>query len=285
MLATAPDSGHVRKRGVWTPQTRSDCPMQEKQLPSSPSRSWSGCSVLCVLGLVAGTLLTERPAWALQGGEDASTLPVLIDKKGGLAGKLQTSLFFSTTLATKFTESTGVTLNLQYNFIDQLGIEVMGGFYAASEAQILEEIRTKVSFEPVLSDMHQMQWVAAANLVWTPIYGKISFASEWNPTFDLYLLAGGGVVGTTRDIGAGNAAVDRNPQNPTEIDTDAIAPHFNFGGGLRIFIVPEFGIRLDVRNYFHDDPDGGLTAEDGVVISGLTSALVGQVGVQFNFGG
>ncbi|MEO1230837.1 MAG: outer membrane beta-barrel domain-containing protein [Myxococcota bacterium] len=239
--------------------------------------------VATTLALALSLAGLPRSAWALQGGEDASTLPVLIDKKSGLAGKFQISPMFSTTLASKFTESTGVNLNLQYNFIDQLGIEVVGGFYAAGEAQILEQIRAEINRDPLLSDMHQMQWLVAGNLVWTPIYGKISFASEWNPSFDLYLLAGGGVVGTNRDV-----ATSGPVPNTSESD---VAPHFDFGGGLRIFVLPWLAVRLDVRNYFYEDPDAGEMSEDATtenpdgLISGFTNVLAGQVGVQFSFGG
>lgn len=226
-------------------------------------------------GLAALAIGTPKPALALQGGEDPATLPVLIDKQAGLADKLQLSAFFSTTLATKFTESTGATLNVQYNFIDQFGLELVGGFYATSEAQIVEEVRAELADDPILSDLHQMQWVAALNAVWVPLYGKISFASEWNPSFDLYLLLGGGLVGTNRAREVGGVLTD-------ESDT---APQFNFGGGLRIFIIPLVAVRLDIRNYFYADPDAGELTARGTEISGFTNALVGQVGVQLSFGG
>lgn len=265
-----------------------------RRLPRSVGRPRSGLEsaarpLLLLAGFSAATLAVEPDARALQGGEDASTLPVLIDKKYGLAGRLQLGAMFSTTLATKFTESTGGTLNVQYNFIDQLGLELTGGFYSSSEAQILEEIRTQLGagVDPQVSDMHQMQWLAALNLMWVPIYGKISFASEWNPSFDFYVLAGGGVVGTKRGISSATSIL------PDSSETD-IAPMANFGGGLRIFVMPMFAIRLDVRNYFYADPDAGeqtftgddpTNQDDDGTISGLTQALVGQVGVQVNFGG
>lgn len=271
--------------------------MQENETPPSlPVARQAGSDlgkrrrrvILTAVALALSLAGLPRSALALQGGEDASTLPVLIDKKSGLAGKFQVSPMFSTTLASKFTDSTGVSLNLQYNFFDQFGIELAGAFYAASEAQILDQIRSEINRDPLLSDMHQMQWLAAGNLVWTPIYGKISFASEWNPSFDLYLLAGGGIVGTQRNVDAGG--VDANGSRLLTAESD-IAPHFNFGGGLRIFVMPWLAVRLDVRNYFYADPDSGEMSEDmstenpDGLISGFTNALVGQVGVQFSFGG
>jgi outer membrane beta-barrel protein len=232
--------------------------------------------------------LEGAPALAFQGGEDASELPVLINKEAGLAERLQLSAMFSTSLAAKYTEAIGGTLNVQYNFIDMLGVELTGGFYGTSEADVLEEIRVRIDGEdPSVSDLHQMQWLVAANVVFVPIYGRISFASEWNPSFDLYLLAGGGVVGTNRGL-------DTNMDAVVDASENEVTPQFNFGGGLRIFIVPDVAIRLDVRNYYYLDPDEGeqtrsggdaTDPDDTGEISGFTQALVGQVGVQFNFGG
>ncbi len=70
-----------------------------------------------VLAVLAG----ERTALALQGGEDPSTLPVLIDKRYGAGGRHQLALFFSTPLVSKFVESTGGYLSYTYNFTDLIG--------------------------------------------------------------------------------------------------------------------------------------------------------------------
>lgn len=228
---------------------------------------------------------TSTPARALQGGEDASTLPALLNKQSGLSRAFQVSALFSTTLATKFTESTGATLNVQYNFVDQFGLELTGGLFASDEAQILSEIREQLAVsddgpqDPRVSDMHQMQWLVSLNAIWIPIYGKISFASEWNPSFDIYFLAGGGVIGTSRGIATG-----ANVQ-PDESENE-VTPQFNFGGGFRLFLLPDFGLRIDVRNYVYLDPDQGEPTFTGMgeTIEGFTNALVGQVGLQYNFG-
>ena len=227
-------------------------------------------SVLCV---------GVQPAWALQGGEDAATLPVLLSQRSGLRNKLQLSLLVSRTLVSKFTESTGAVLNLQYNFIDQLGLELTGGAFLSGEAPILEEVRANNPQEdPQLSDMHQIQWLAGGSIVWVPVYGRMSFASEWDPSFDLYLLAGGGVVGTRRDVTLiGATAIERS-----------IVPQFHLGGGIRLYMLKNFAFRIDVRNYFYDDPDRGEVPINGnsrSEITGMTSALLGQIGLQFNFGG
>lgn len=274
--------------------------MQENELPPSPfairpphrrapgraSGRHFGAhrALLAATGLAVAFAAGEPTALALQGGEDASTLPVIINKQSGLEGKFQVSLNFSTTLATKYTDSIGGTLNLQYNFNDWLGVEVLGGGFAVSEAQVLGSIRGSVTgFDPKLSDMGGMQWMAGANVVIIPIYGKISFASEWNPSFDLFLVGGGGVVGTAR--GEVNGAPAAGLAVEPDTFRSSVEPMFNFGGGLRFFITPEWAIRFDVRNYFFTDPDTGNETVKETEISGFTSALTGQAGIQWSFGG
>lgn len=246
-------------------------------------RALPGLVGLAVLVALSG----PTRALAFQGGEDASTLPVLIDKKAGLADKLQLSAMFSTTLSTKFTDSIGGTLNVQYNPIDWLGLELVGGFFGTSEAQILGAIRRNVADEagakvdPGLPDMAGIQWLTGLNVVLVPVYGKISFASEWNPSFDLYFLAGAGVVGAELGQANGQAPQGFATPLPPDSTTTSVEFQFNVGGGLRVFVLPDFAVRLDVRNYFFTDPRSGFSGFGGT----FTSALAGQAGVQINFGG
>lgn len=232
---------------------------------------------LIITGITAFTLLMAggpSAAWAFQGGEDSSEWPGLLNKRSGTAGTIQASLLFSRTLVSKFTESTGTLVALQYNFWDSFGVELNGALYDSSEASVLSEVREQISRDPGLSDMHQISWLAGASAVWVPLYGRISFASEWNPSFDLYLLAGVGMAGTRRKRDEGQTAVETTNQ-------------FSVGGGMRIYLLRSVAVRFDLRNLFYDDPDRGQISDNnsGQPISGFTNMLLGQLGVQVHIGG
>lgn len=221
--------------------------------------------------LVAGALTSERSAHALQGGEDPALLPVLIDKRFAAGGRHNLSLQVSTAMATKFIEGTGVYGAYQYSFSELFGLEVGGAFILGSESSIMAEVRQNFpGTEPPLSDLYQLQWMGNVDFVFVPVYGKMSFASEFDPSFDVFLLAGGGVAGTRRQFGF----------DDTKTFESAIAPVFNVGLGFRFYFTDLLALRLEFRDFFYPDPGAGEND-----VSGLTFNLHFQGGVQFTFGG
>jgi outer membrane beta-barrel protein len=256
-------------------------------------------------GLAASLALTiagtATEALALQGGEDPALLPTLLDKRFGMGGRHHLSLFFSTTIVTKYVEGTGAQLGYQFMFTDIFGLELSGSFFLSDETNIMKEVRINFPGQdhPPLSDLFQMQWNASLDLVIVPFYGKLSFASELDPSFDIYLLVGGGVVGTERTEGP--------PDAPTG-STGKITGQGNWGVGLRVFdvdpwmpillfvpyliikpfdVLPDLGwnglgLRIEVRHYFYPDP--GRAETDPPTGDFFTNHLVLQAGLQFTFG-
>ena len=107
------------------------------------------------------------------------------------------------------------------------------------------------------------------------IYGKMSFLSELDPSFDLYLLAGAGAAGT------------RVKQGPIEGGTFAssVGVVFSFGGGLRFYINRLLAIRLEIRDFLFPEGASDIPNMAGENLGGITQQLSFQVGVQFAFGG
>lgn len=230
------------------------------------------------LGLIA--LSAPQAALALQGGEDPALLPVLIDKRFGMEGRHQLSLQFSTSMATKYVEALALYAAYQYNFTDVIGVEIGGGYFFGSEASIMNEVRAKSgAAEPPLTDLFQLQWMANADFVLTPVYGKMSFASEFDPSYDLYFLVGGGVAGTRRQVGVEGSGTFLSK----------VSPAFNFGVGLHVYLTKMIGLRLEFRDYFFPEPfdpvADGIAVPADKDVGGLTFNLHFQVGLQFAFGG
>ena len=229
------------------------------------------------LGITVGAVLAlPGEAAALQGGEDPALLPVLIDKRFGHGGRHQASLMFTTSMVTKFVESVGLYGAYQFNFTDLWGIELSGGYFFGSETAIMDAIRAELNQEPQLSDQFQLQWMGNVDVMFTPIYGKISFASELDPAFDLFFVAGGGFAGTRRKSGG-------HRMNPNETFTTETTPAFNFGLGLRFYFSRLLALRLEFRDYFYPDPASYPAPAENP--GGLTWNLHFQLGVQFAFGG
>ncbi len=243
---------------------------------------WRRCTGVAVL---VGLMSTSggSSAWALQGGEDPSQLPVLIDKRYGGENRHQLSLMFAATTFTKLTEGIGGYLAYQYNFTDMLGMELSGGFFSTGETFIMQSVRASTEGqEPFLPDQYALQWTAMANVVFVPFYGKMSFASEFDPSFDLFLVAGAGVVGARRAFGSAAGGEPERFESEVTWGVDV-------GGGFRFYLTDSIGLRFEFRNWLYPEPvevppeaqaDGGVTS-----IGGVTSVLNFQAGVQFTFGG
>lgn len=211
---------------------------------------------------------------ALQGGEDPSTLPVLIDKQHGAGGIHELSLLYSMGVVNDYTTAFGGTLAYQYGLSEMFGLELSGSFYGVDETPIMKQIRGELAGKspaqnPELSDMYGARYTGMLNLVFVPIYGKASFASEYDPAFDLFVFAGGGVVGAERqpDVTGGSA-------------DSKLTFGFDWGLGLRFYLSRLFALRVEFRSLHFPEP-GEYTQK----VSGLTSIRYFQAGLQFNFGG
>lgn len=220
---------------------------------------------------VAFALVLPGVAQALQGGEDPSTLPVLMDKQHGLGGTHQLSLSFSGAILTDYTTGLGASLSYQYGLSDLFGLELSGAFYSVGETELMKNIRASFSrsAEPDLSDMYGIKYDALLNLVFVPVYGRLSFSSEFDPSFDIYVLAGGGLVGTERKYGADGSGT---------LSTTTVG--FDWGLGLRIYFSELLALRLEYRSVYFPEP-----ANYEASVGGLTSVQYFQGGLQFTFGG
>ena len=125
-----------------------------------------------------------------------------------------------------------------------------------------------------------MNWLANLDVMVVPIYGKMSFASELDPSFDLYFVAGGGVVGTKRTLSDGADASAPG-------GSGTVVPAFNFGTGLRFYFSRLIALRMELRDYFYPDPGFKEDENTGAKQSqdGFTWNLHFQAGLQFSFGG
>lgn len=229
--------------------------------------------------MVAVTLMTETTALALQGGEDPALLPVLLDKRYGADSTHKLTLLLGSTVATKLVEDVPIIANYQYHFMDMLGVGLTAGFFIGSETSIGDAIRAKsvnpacdpgtVSNCEPLGDLYQMQWLVSGDIVFTPLYGKISFASEWNPTFHLYLFKGFGAGGVRR-----KQTVDGTTQAISHDSTVTFIG--SFGVGLRLDILDWFGLRWEFRSFYYPEPAAG--------VGGVTMIPHVLGGVEFTLG-
>lgn len=144
-----------------------------------------------------------------------------------------------------------------FHFNDFFGLQARGAYslpVASSLRQQLERdfVRLPTEFPRVL-------FFAGGDLIFRPLYGKLSVINKSVVHAELHLLAGGSAFGFTDGI------------------TPSLRPAINVGGGGRIFLGRNASLRFDIVNHIVLAAPGSMT--------GITNVLAISFGLAVNFGG
>lgn len=119
------------------------------------------------------------------------------------------------------------------HFTDNFGIETLYFLSKASDNALNRNLQNDYGKEVVAGKTKSF---FNLNLLWTPIYGKLSLISNYILQLDTYFTAG---IGTTR----------------TSIGTSIT---YNVGMGQRFFVTKWLALRADIRNYLHEEKRGPI---------------------------
>lgn len=120
------------------------------------------------------------------------------------------------------------TLGGQYTFFmsENFGAELSVG-WSRLRTSVLGTIATANNFDLAVGGQDIVR--AFGSLAWSPLYGKLRLVAAKILRYDLYVVAGPGVVVDPLSFGAAG----------------------NFGLGVRIFLHPAVALRLEVRDYLY----------------------------------
>lgn len=93
----------------------------------------------------------------------------------------------------------GGKLSLSYNFTEAFGLELGGMFLSNSEREVAKEIHDNNGLEPDLFVNTKAYY--GIDVVWSPVYGKISLLNERIIPFDMYFSGGFGMSDTNSQEG------------------------------------------------------------------------------------
>lgn len=88
----------------------------------------------------------------------------------------------------------GVKANIGYHFSESLGVEFSGMFLTNAEGESAKEIRANNNLQPDKFVVTKSN--LGLDLIWSPIYGKISTLDNEIIPFDMYFAFGAGMAGT-----------------------------------------------------------------------------------------
>ncbi len=124
--------------------------------------------------------------------------------------------------------------SLAYHITDGLALEARGvGVVVQEETDVVRFVREET--DALLTEQYELDYLVDFDLLWAPIYGKMSLFGDAILHFDTYIAAGGGLVGT--DVGLHGAG--------------------NLGIGMRFFALKWLAVRIEYRNYFFVEERNG----------------------------
>lgn len=208
-------------------------------------------------------------------------------------------------LANQMTEHTNLELGLAYNIWETFALELRGGYALSGLSSVAEQVKPNFaggvqkpegdgsgeSRPDDFADLWQLQWQALALARWQPIYGKLNLVTELPVHFQVYLTAGGGMVGLHRE-----SVLYRQGAEWLEEDRQSYA--IAGGGGIRFWLSDWAILKLELLDLsFPDqyregisryqasleapgsDPQSGTEAAS----PGFTNLLFLNIGTSFQF--
>ncbi len=152
----------------------------------------------------------------------------------------------------------GPGIRLGYNFTENLGFEGIFMYLTSSNRDVTNDLKDK---RGVTTDgLVAPDTYAGANIVWTPVYGKMSLFENRIVPFDMYFSLGGGMTTTNKK---------------------ETAPTIEVGAGQRFAISKKMAFRWDFTWNFYSaqytPPNGGSS------LKGSFDNLFLSLGISFFF--
>lgn len=94
----------------------------------------------------------------------------------------------------------GAKINLAYHFTESFGLELSSVFLTNSEREVAKEIRENNGVQP--EKFVNTKGYVGLDLMWVPIYGKLSMLNNSIIPFDMYFTVGGGTSNTNSQEGS-----------------------------------------------------------------------------------
>lgn len=208
---------------------------------------------------------------------------------------------FAQSVNDSFTSHTGLMVSGLYHLKENVALEATIGLFGwwdepgvttprlgGRDTDLTTELKQKENLAPERVKLYQFPYILAADLQWSPLYGKVNVQELALGQFNLYLSVGAGAAGLqletlTPGVPDKKFVALRGPGGvlpPMALTT-------SFGGGLRFYFTEWLGLRVEVRDYvvpLSVFQNGENAVEDADQPSfDVTNLVLAQVGVSFVF--
>lgn len=164
----------------------------------------------------------------------------------------------------RFELAPSVSYNVNDPYFDKFGLQARAAWYPADTLAVAlrfalvqnretADVRTAVRNFQSRIFQSQPRWVAAADLEWSPFYGKVAFLNSILH-FDGYLVAGAGAVSTA---------------------ATSLTPCFDFGVGMRFVARDWLAVNVTLVNTTYTE------VPSGTIKASLQNLMMASAGVSF----
>lgn len=210
--------------------------------------------------LLAALLLAPATSFA-----KASEGPVVRPQLYGAGNKIEVGVVAGYVSNDPYYRVINPGLVVTYHFNDRSAIEIHGGMGLHSPKQLLSQVRQKIGRDPDI--ISRPQFFVTGNYMWAPIYGKINAFGEVVLHYDLYVLAGLGIV--MDEIETNTAGSPSQKTIATQV-----FPATDFAIGQHFFLSKRTALRFELRPYiFWEQIDNKWDPNGDVQILGGFSLL------------
>lgn len=209
-------------------------------------------------------------------------------------GRFELTPQFAQSVNDSFTSHTGLMVSGLYHLKENVAVEATVGAFmwvdersgnprlGGRDTDLTVELRQKENLAPERVKLYQFPYLLAANLQWSPMYGKVNIQDFVLGQFNLYLSVGAGIAGLQLET------LTPGPNSQTFVElTSAIAPTTSFGGGLRFYFTDWLGVRVEVRDYVMPlavfQSGANAIADADAPSFDVTNLILAQFGVSFVF--
>lgn len=155
----------------------------------------------------------------------------------------------------------GVKINLAYHFSESFGIEASGMVFTSTESEAAKEIHSNNNLQP--NKFVNTKYNMILDMLWIPIYGKVTNLENAIIPFDMYFALGGGLSGA-------------NAQEST-------SPTFHIGTGQIFALSKSTAFRWDYSwNLYQATPEADSVSTSAPSKSNYND-LIFTAGVSFFF--
>ncbi|MBI5525211.1 MAG: outer membrane beta-barrel domain-containing protein [Deltaproteobacteria bacterium] len=175
--------------------------------------------------------------------------------------------WFAVTLNDHNTSHIGGGLSYAFHLNEGFALQLDGLFFSSKNSSYSDEMY-QLQVSPVGATRMRMNYWGGMNLVWYPIYGKFDFLSLFVAHFNVYLLGGGGVVGTS--------FYNYYVGETEKIDSSLFAG--SLGGGFQIFIIKYLDLKFEIRDILftaHLPPGYNATPENSSATKNELMFMIG----------